>query len=113
MSKALMKISGISGGSEISGYEGWIALDSILFGVEREIPMTVGRGSTRETDLPSVSELVATKGMDKSSNQLFAAACGSKKSLGTVYIHLCMNRGAKYQPYAKYELDNVMLSSHY
>lgn len=111
MSKALMRISGISGSSEISGYEGWIALDSFLFGVGRAIPMTVGRGSTRETNLPRVSEVVVTKGMDKSSNQLFAAACGSKRSLGTVYIHLCTNRGAKYQPYAKYELDNVMLNA--
>jgi len=51
MSKALMKISGISGGSEISGYEGWIALNSVI----------------------------------------------------------CMNRGAKYQPYANISLWGMVV----
>lgn len=106
-----MKIDSIEGGSQVSGYKGWIELDSVYFSVDRDIPMAVGRSDNRETSLPLLSEVTITKLMDKSSNHLFAAACGSKKSLDTVQIHLCTN-GPNYQPYVKLTLNNVMPSGY-
>jgi len=112
MARTLMKIDSIAGGSQISGYEGWVELDSMSFGVNRTIAMTVGTSSNPEATLPALSYVTVTKTMDKSSNHLFAAACGSKQSLGIVQIHICTN-GPDYKPLVKYNFDNAMARGHH
>ena len=112
MAKAFMKITDIPGSSKISGYKGWIELDSMDLGVDRNIAMRIGTSSNREATLPVLSQITITKLMDQSSNQLFAAACGNKKSLGTVDIHVCTN-GPDYKPFVKYTFDNTMAASHH
>ena len=112
MARTFMKIDGIPGGSQVSGYEDWIELDSMHLGVDRNIAMTIGTGSNREASLPGLSHVTVTKLVNQASNKLFAVSCGSKKSLGTVQVHLCAN-GPDYKPFMKYNFENAMAASHH
>jgi len=61
----------IKGNVTATGYEDWIELDSIQFGVGRGISMEVGNMANREATRPSLSEVVVTKMMDNASGGLF------------------------------------------
>ena len=44
-----------------AGYENWIEVDSMSFGVGRSITMQAGAMSNREASRPSISEVTVTK----------------------------------------------------
>lgn len=105
-----MKVDGIDGLVSAKGYEKWIELDSLNFGVQRNITTKPGNVSDRETSKPTIHEFTIGKVMDKTSPNLFSEACvGKAKS--SVQIHVCQT-GDTISPYMQYTLSNVLISNY-
>lgn len=105
-----MKIDGIDGNVTAKGYEKWIELDSLNFGVQRNINTKPGNVTDREATKPTVNELTVNKAMDKTSPNLFVEACvGKAKS--KVEIHVCQTSD-RISPYMQYTLSNVLISNY-
>ncbi len=105
-----MKIDGIDGHVTAKGYEKWIELDSFQFGVNRSIATKPGNVSDRESTKPTISEIVVTKAMDKTSPNIFTEACVGKAK-PKVEIHFCQT-GENVSPYMQYTLSNVLVSNY-
>ena len=108
MGATYLKLSGINGNVTAEGYQNWIELHHMEFGVSRPIQQHIGNTHGREAGYPNVSQLSFTKTLDKASNPLLDNAL-TGTSLGTAIIHHCTT-GAQLKPYAKYELSNVIVS---
>ncbi len=106
-----MKAKGFSGDVSTQGYAQWIELDSMVLGVWRTITTKVGRTSDREQGIPDFTEVEVIKKLDNASNDLFQKVC-TGESIDLVEIHLC-STGKDIQPYMKYLLENVIISSHH
>jgi type VI secretion system secreted protein Hcp len=104
-----MKWDGIDGAVTTSGLEKWIELNSFQMGVGRAIG-TAARGSeTREANEPSVSEVVITKRLDKSSTKLFMDAVAGDLS-ATVKFKFTTTTKDKVDTFLAFELTNCGLS---
>lgn len=101
--------NGIKGESTQIGFEDHIAASSLQWGVGRGIgAFTSG---IRETSRPSFSEVVFTKTLDISSNDIIGAMVKGK-SLGLVKISFVRDDGADGFNYLTYELSDVLISSY-
>ena len=106
-----MKYGSIDGAVTTKGFEKWIELHSLQWGVGRAIG-TAARGLTsRESSEPSISEVVVTKKMDVASNKLFQDAVGGDLS-STVTIKLTTTTKDTVTTFLKYELTNTGLSGY-
>jgi type VI secretion system secreted protein Hcp len=98
----------IKGSSDVTGYEGWITVDSVQMGVGRSISLS---GKDRDTSTPSFSELVLTKSTDIASTELFfQAVCG--ESLGIATLKWLQTAKDKLQNYLIVELHDAIISSY-
>ena len=70
-----MKFGKIAGDATQDEHKEWIVVDSVQFGLGRGISTVTGAAKNREASEPSVSEITVTKMMDKSSHEIFKAAC--------------------------------------
>lgn len=106
-----IKIGDIKGESTKEGYEGWIELHSVQWGVGRGISSPTG-GANREASAPSISELTLTKTLDSSSPKLFLNAVGGSAVIPKVEIHLVntSSTGGAGTTYYKLFLENVLVS---
>ncbi|MDX1811259.1 MAG: type VI secretion system tube protein Hcp [Gammaproteobacteria bacterium] len=107
---AYLKIEGINGKVTAKGHEGWIACDSIQWGVGRSISSAVGTSKDREASKPSISEVAVSKLMDESTPLLFTEACVGKAK--KVQIHLCTTGTEKIDTFMEYELEDCMISGY-
>jgi len=105
-----MKMDGAEGNVTAKGYEKWIELSSLNFGVKRSINTKPGKVADRESTRPTVSEVTLTKEMDKSSPALFTEACVGKAK-PKVEVHLCQT-GENISPFMQYTLENVLVSNY-
>jgi type VI secretion system secreted protein Hcp len=106
-----MKFGSIDGAVTTKGFEKWIELNSLQWGVGRAVG-TAARGSTtRESSEPSISELVVTKRMDVASNKLFQDAVGGDFST-KVTIKMTTTTKDQVTTFLKYELTNTGLSGY-
>lgn len=109
-----MKIDGIDGDVSAKGYEKWIEVQAMNFGVNRSINTAPGKNSDRESTKPSVGEIIVSKLADKSSPHLFSASCaGAAKK--EVKIHFCKTGHSKegeVKPYLEYTLNDVLVSNY-
>jgi len=101
----------IKGDVTETGHENWIELNSFQFGVGRTISSPTGGSANREASAPSVSEIVVTKVMDRSSTSLLQEALAGQ---GKPVIIDFVKTGAKGAPmiYAEYKLENVLISGY-
>jgi type VI secretion system secreted protein Hcp len=106
-----MEYEGIKGNVTAAGYENWIELSSMQFGVGRGISMEVGRMANREASRPSMSEITLTKLMDNASGGLFKASLTGVEGV-TVKIHFVQTGAQKVEKFAAYELSDVLISSY-
>ena len=107
-----MKIEGIDGDATIdipACNRKCIELGSLQWGEQRSIS-TGGSGSPREASAPSLSEIVVTKTMDKSSVPIFVEALGGKGK--QIDIFLVQPGASKPQTYAQYRLQNALISGY-
>ncbi len=100
----------IKGNVTEKGHKEWVEVNSFQWGVGRGIGSPVGRSANREASAPSVSEIVVTKMMDKSS---FAWLQEGLKGKGVkCEIHFCATDAGQLKTYATYKLENCMISGY-
>jgi type VI secretion system secreted protein Hcp len=75
-----MKWGSIEGAVTTKGVEKWIELNSFQMGVGRAIGSAARSEETREASEPSISEVVVSKLLDKSSTHLFMDAVAGDMS---------------------------------
>lgn len=107
-----LHLEGAPGEVTAQGYENWIAVSSMQFGVARSISSPVGGGGGRESSQPSLSEITLQKEHDGSSVELFASAVAGKITAGPAELHFT-SAGPKGEPFAYYKitLTEPLLSS--
>lgn len=103
--------SDIKGAVTTDGWKEWIEIDSFQWGVGRGIGSATGGSESREASNPSISELVVTKRMDKSSPKLFEDAVGGDMSTEVV-IHFTTTTKDKVDKYLEFTLTDVGLSGY-
>lgn len=108
---AYIQIDGIKGEVTAEGYEGWIEVGSVQWGVARGISSTAGG---REASAPSISEITLTKTLDSTSPALFLRAVGGISNIATVKLHLVTPSSGSTNTntvFYKLTLSNVLVSS--
>lgn len=108
-----MNFNGTSpaGNVTAAGYENWIEVDSMAFGVGRSISMQPGSMANRESSRPSISEVTITKPLDAASGGLFKSSVTGDAGV-TVEIHIVQTGADKIEKYAVYKLEDVIISSY-
>lgn len=105
-----MKIDGIDGDVTTKGYEKWVEIEAVNFGVNRSISTSTGKTADRENTKTAVSEINVVKLADKTSPLIFMEACQGKAKKD-IKIHVCQT-GDKVSPYIEYTLSNVLVSNY-
>jgi type VI secretion system secreted protein Hcp len=105
-----MKVPGADGSVTASGYEKWIELDSMQFGVGRMVTMDTGNLANRASGLPSFSEITVSKATDDSTYGLLNDAILGKD--GKTIELAVVEPGDKPTEYVKYELSDAIISSY-
>ena len=105
-----MKHETIKGSVTSEGFAEWVEVGSFQYGIGRGIGSPVGAGTEREASSPSISEIVVTKEMDKSSTGFFEAALYGEGAKCDLW--LCKTDKDKVEPYAKFELENTLVSGY-
>lgn len=102
---------GIKGESSDSNHKGWMDVDSISWGVARQITTEASTQNDRESANAEISELTLTRRMDSATPSLFIeACCGTGKD---VVIHLTKTgTGSGSDVYMEYTLKNALISSY-
>lgn len=105
-----MKVPGADGSVTATGYEKWIEVDSMQFGVGRSVEMVTGNMSNRASGLPMFSEITVSKETEDSTfgllNDAVLAKEGKKIELAVVEV------GDSATEYVKYVLDDAIISSY-
>ena len=101
----------VKGNVTAEGYEDWIRLDSMSFGVGRHISMEAGHMSNREATRPNITEVVVTKMMDGATSGLFKESLTGSAGV-KVLIDVVRTSADKLEKYVTYELEKVMISSY-
>lgn len=106
-----MKFGSIKGSVTTDGFKDWIELGSFQWGVGRSVNSPAKGADTREGSEPSISEVVVTKRMDKSSTNLWQDATGGDFSTD---VTICMTTTTKdkVETYVQYELKETGLSGY-
>ena len=106
-----MKYGSIDGSVTTDGLTNWIQVNSFQWGVGRGVTQPHGQEDTREGSEPSISEVVVTKRMEKSSIKLWQDAVGGDFS-NTVTIRFTTTTKNKVESYLEYEFTNTGLSGY-
>lgn len=105
-----MKYASISGDVTTSGYQDWIELHSVQWGVGRGIAMQSGSGEGRESSLPSLSEVTVTKDYDKASSDLLKEALsGAAKPVKIAFVRTAAD-GSGSNEYLEIDMEDVIMS---
>jgi type VI secretion system secreted protein Hcp len=106
-----IKYGALAGEATAVGYEKWMEVNSLQWGVGRGISAGVGGGSKREATAPSVSEIVVTKTMDAISPLMLKEAIGGDAK--EVKIDLTQtDASGKHIAYQKFILHNTLVSGY-
>lgn len=107
----LMSIPGINGDCIIPGYENWISITSVQFGVGRGVSSATVGQKDRDTSTPSISEVTLSKPTDITSTLLFAEATYGE-ALEKVEIALLQTGGNanNMQEYWRITMAKVIIS---
>lgn len=106
-----MKFDGIDGDVTTKGFEKWIDLSSMQFGVGRAITMTTGKAANRAHGAPSFSEITVSREFDMSSTGLLQSVVSGTDGK-KVTIAIVETNGAELKKYVEYELEDTMVSSY-
>ncbi len=106
-----IKYGALDGEVTAKGYEKWMEVSSLQWGVGRGVSVGSGGGSKREATAPSVSEIVVTKTMDGISPLILKEAIGGKST--DVKIHMTQtDQSGKHIAYQKYLLGSTLISGY-
>ncbi|GAB1257985.1 Hcp family type VI secretion system effector [Aurantivibrio plasticivorans] len=102
---------GIKGESSDSGHKGWMDVESISWGVGRQITSNTSTAGDRESSNAVISDLQITRYLDSSTPKIFIeSCCGTGKE---VKIHLSKTgTGSGTDVFMEYTLKNALISSY-
>ena len=106
-----MNWDGVHGDVTTQGFEKWIELTSFQWGVGRGIGSAMSGQASRESSIPSVSEIVVTKRMDGSSPGLWTDSVAGQLNTTVKIAFTTTSQGATTQ-FLNYELTNTGLSGY-
>ena len=106
-----MNWDGVPGDVTTQGFEKWIELQSFQWGVGRGIGSAMSGQASRESSIPSVSEIVVTKRMDGSSPGLWTDSVAGQLNTTVKIAFTTTSKGATTQ-FLNYELTNTGLSGY-
>jgi len=104
-----IKFDGIDGECNDKDHKNWSDLLSLSWGLHKAGAGATGQ--TRRRGVVTVEDVVITKEMDKSSPKLSEAVC-SGKVFPKVEFHDTASYGETRATFLKYELKNVLVTSH-
>jgi len=107
---AYLKIAGIEGEATEQGHDKWINLETVTAPISRSIPEgAVDQARARGTT--TLSDIQVTRPVDKSSVKL-SESCAQGQFIDEAEIHLSTQVKGKEEPYLKYKLKNVIITSY-
>jgi type VI secretion system secreted protein Hcp len=107
-----MMVDGIKGQVTESKHKEWIDLQSCSFAVNRHIHMPVGAGTSRDAQLPSLSEIQGTKMFDKSSVELMKWTLGGAQGKNVLIHHVTVGGNDQSHTYLELKLTECLISSY-
>jgi type VI secretion system secreted protein Hcp len=107
---AFLKLGDIKGEATDAGHTDWILIESMSAPIHRSIPEGA-RDQQRTKGDTTLHDVTVVRQLDKSSTKL-AEACASGKFFPEAEIHLCTVVKGKQEPYLKYRLKDVIVSSY-
>ena len=107
---AFMKLGDIKGEATAAGHQEWILVDSLSAPVHRSIPRGA-KDQQRTKGETVLGDVVVVRQMDKSSPKLMEA-CANGTFFDEVQIHLATTVKNRQEPYLKYKLHNVIVTSY-
>lgn len=107
---AFLKLGDIKGEATDEGHKDWILINSMSAPINRSIP--AGAKDQQRTKGETVcGDIITVRQLDKSSTKL-AEACASGKFYPEAEIHFCTTVKGKQEPYLKYKLKDVIVTSY-
>ena len=102
---------GIKGESSDSGHKQWMDVESVNWGVGRQITSSTSTQGDRESSNAVISDLKLTRYMDSATPKVFIeSCCGTGKN---VVIHLTKTgTGSGTDVYMEYTLKNALISNY-
>jgi len=107
---AFMKLGDVKGEATDQGHKDWIIISSMSSPVFRSIPEGA-KDQQRTKGDTTLGDIVVVRQMDKSSTKL-QEACANGTFFKEVEIHFCTTVKNKQEPYLKYKLENVIVTSY-
>jgi type VI secretion system secreted protein Hcp len=107
---AFLKLGDIKGEATDQDHKDWIQLESMSAPIHRSIPAGA-KDQQRARGDTTLGDLVIVRPLDKSSTKL-QEACASGKFYTDAEIHLCTTVKGKQEPYLKYLIKNVIITSY-
>lgn len=109
-----MKFGKLEGEVTESKHDGWIAIDSASFGVNRSTNVEVGSGQEkRHRDQPTVSDLSISRTYDKSSPLLFnEVVVGKPTNVQIDFLEPAHGPDSAPEVYLTFNLRNCLISSY-
>ncbi len=109
-SAAYMKLGDIKGESTEQSHKEWILLESMSSSIHRSVPEGA-KDNERSRGQTTLGDVLVVRQLDKSSVKL-QEACANGTFYKEVEIHFCTQVKNKQEPYLKYLLKDVIVSSY-
>lgn len=107
---AFMKLGDIQGEATDQDHKNWVIIESMSAPILRSIPEGA-KDQQRTKGQTSLGDVAVTRQLDKSSTKL-QEACANGTFFNEVEVHFCTTVKNKQEPYLKYLLKNVIISSY-
>ena len=107
---AFLQLGDIKGEATDQDHKDWIRIDSLSAPIHRSIPQGA-KDQQRSKGDTTLGDVSVVRQLDKSSTKL-SEACASGKFFPQAEIHFCSTINGKQEPYLKYVLKNVIVSSY-
>jgi type VI secretion system secreted protein Hcp len=107
---AFVKLGDIKGEATDQDHKDWIIIQSMSSSIHRSIP-SGAKDQQRTKGETSLGDINLVRQLDKSSTKL-QEACANGTFFKEVEIHFCTTVKNKQEPYLKYKLKDVIVSSY-
>jgi type VI secretion system secreted protein Hcp len=107
---AFMKLGDVQGEATDADHQNWIIIESMSSPIFRSIPEGA-KDQQRARGETTLGDVAITRQLDKSSTKL-QEACANGTFFPEVEIHFCTTVKNKQEPYLKYKMKNVIVSSY-
>ena len=107
---AFMKLGSIEGEATDKDHSKWILIESMSSPIFRSIPEGA-KDQQRSRGETTLGDVVVVRQLDKSSTKL-QESCANGTFFDEVEIHLCTTVKNKQEPYLKYKMKDVIITSY-